>query len=79
MGQIGRSTLLYELPIGVIVASRWCSGISSGAQSSTRRFKAVGDNIARARPFSRSSFLVIQKFKKDQIVGVGRSLRDVAV
>ena len=31
------------------------------------------------RSFLRSSFLVTQKSKKDRVVGVGRSLRDIAV
>ena len=65
--------------MGVVVTSRWGSGISSGAQSSARRFKAVGVIISRARSFLRSSFLVLKKIKKDQVIGAGRSLRGVAV
>ena len=59
------------MSIGVIVSSRWGSGISSDAQSSARRF-GLGS-------FLGLSFLVTQKIKKDWVVGVGRSLRDVAI
>ena len=45
-----------ELHIGVIVTS-WADGISSGAQSSARRFKAVGVIISRVRSFLPFLFL----------------------
>ena len=44
-----------------VVISRWGSGISSGARSGARWFKAVGVVISCKLYFLRSSFLVIQK------------------